>query len=94
MSNLKSNGKRKTSQFNYSRNITFDDFKKLLPNGKTRVAIQLFAEYNFWYILDAVASNLAMQVAIQLFAEYNFWYYKSSSWLRRLICRNSIIRGI
>ncbi len=35
------------SQFNYSRNITFDSFENT-NILKLWVAIQLFAEYNFW----------------------------------------------
>ncbi len=36
------------------------------------VAIQLFAEYNFWLRRFSIFSN-GCHVAIQLFAEYNFW---------------------
>ncbi len=39
-----------------------------------KVAIQLFAEYNFWFQISRNTKCLAY-VAIQLFAEYNFWYY-------------------
>ncbi len=41
------------SQFNYSRNITFDGFLALSYFSRPlNVAIQLFAEYNFWYAFD------------------------------------------
>ncbi len=38
------------------------------------VAIQLFAEYNFWYKY-IIITLYNRKVAIQLFAEYNFWWF-------------------
>ncbi len=61
------------SQFNYSRNITFDVFSFSIYSIQFSVAIQLFAEYNFWYAIKN-AKTTTIGVAIQLFAEYNFWY--------------------
>ncbi len=60
------------SQFNYSRNITFDIDSLLAMTKDLIVAIQLFAEYNFWYWIHLCETTL-FKVAIQLFAEYNFW---------------------
>ncbi len=38
---------KKESQFNYSRNITFDTKRNKFNKRISFVAIQLFAEYNF-----------------------------------------------
>ncbi len=62
------------SQFNYSRNITFDKGRYIVVNWLLYVAIQLFAEYNFWFYFIYTFYNQKKWVAIQLFAEYNFWY--------------------
>ncbi len=60
------------SQFNYSRNITFDEPVASPLCLGICVAIQLFAEYNFW-LVDISTIIKKIIVAIQLFAEYNFW---------------------
>ncbi len=61
------------SQFNYSRNITFDIYFCFAFANFFTVAIQLFAEYNFWYKIIKEREK-KKEVAIQLFAEYNFWF--------------------